>query len=158
MIKTEVDILIATLERVQILDLAENIAKMISESDLAERYRECLYKMKTDPETQKVIQRFIRLKEQYEEVQRFGKYHPDYKQVMMEIRLAKREMDLNENVANFKRAENELQALLDEISILIGRSVSENVKVQTGSPFFETASGSIGCSSGGSCGCSNHTH
>lgn len=71
---------------------------------------------------------------------------------MSEVRLAKREMDLDEHVARFKRAEMELQSLLDEISILIGRSVSESVKVNTGNPFFETAK--TGCSTGGSCGCS----
>ncbi len=61
-------------------------------------------------------------------------------------------MDLDPRVADFKVAENELQSLLDEISKIIGHSVSENIKVPTGNPFFERHSG--GCGSGGSCGCS----
>src|SRR5690606_26320320 len=129
----------ATLEYVKILDESETLAKMIVHSDLAQRYRECLYKMENDPATQKKIQRFVKLKEKYEEVQRFGHYHPDYKTVMKEIRVAKREMDLDENVANFKRAETELQNVLDEISLLIGRSVSDQIIVETGNPFFTTA-------------------
>ena len=143
--------MLATLEHVKILDESENLAQMIVHSDLAQRYRECLYRMKTDPETQKKIQRFVQLKEKYEEVQRFGHYHPDYKTVMKEIRIAKREMDLDDNVAKFKRAETELQTVLDEISLLIGRSVSDNIIVETGNPFFTTGQG--GCSTGGSCGC-----
>ncbi|WP_033829329.1 YlbF family regulator [Bacillus andreraoultii] len=143
----------ATLESVEIIDHAETLAKMIIESDIADEYRQCLYIMNTDLETQKKIKKFVKLKEQYEEVQRFGRYHPDYSKIMTEVRLAKREMDLDENVAKFKIAENALQQLLDEISLLIGRSVSERVKVATGSPFFETKS-SGGCSTGGSCGCS----
>lgn len=143
--------MLATLEHVKILDESENLAKMIIHSDLAMRYRECLYKMENDPVTQEKIKRFVQLKEKYEEVQRFGRYHPDYKTVMKEIRVAKRDMDLDENVANFKRAETELQNVLDEISLLIGRSVSDQIIVETGNPFFTTAKG--GCSSGGSCGC-----
>ncbi|MCU9600371.1 YlbF family regulator [Pallidibacillus thermolactis] len=145
--------MLATLESVQILDTAERIAKMILNSDVVENYRQCLYKMKTSSETQEKIERFTKLKEQYEYVQRFGRYHPDYQTIMKETRLAKREMDMDENVANFKRAETELQNLLDEISLIIGRSVSESVKVETGNPFFETKH-KVGCSTGGSCGCS----
>lgn len=144
----------ATLESVQIIDMAEDIAKMIINSDIADEYRQCLYMMKTNRETQNKINKFIKLKEQYEEVQRFGRYHPDYKTVMRNVRLAKREMDLDENVAKFKLAENALQQLLDEIGIIIGRSVSDSVKVATGSPFFDTTKASGGCSTGGSCGCS----
>ena len=74
---------------------------------------------------------------------------------MMEIRQLKRDMDLDDNVANFRRAENDLQGLLDEVSVLIGRSVSDNVKVPTGNPFFDSGSAcGGGCGSGGSCGCS----
>ncbi|AWI12047.1 hypothetical protein B4065_0944 [Caldibacillus thermoamylovorans] len=144
----------ATLESVQIIDMAEDIAKMIINSDIADEYRQCLYMMKTNRETQNKINKFIKLKEQYEEVQRFGRYHPDYQTVMRNVRLAKREMDLDENVAKFKLAENALQQLLDEIGIIIGRSVSDSVKVATGSPFFDTRKASGGCSTGGSCGCS----
>ncbi len=145
--------MLATLERVQILDTAEDIARMIIDSDVAENYRQRLYKMKTDPETQNKINRFTKLKEQYEYVQLFGRYHPDYQTIMTETRLAKREMDMDDNVASFKQAETALQNLLDEISYIIGRSVSESVKVDTGNPFFETKH-KVGCSTGGSCGCS----
>ena len=61
------------------------------------------------------------MKVQYEDVQRFGKYHPDYHSIMKEIRKLKRELDLDEKVANLKLAENELQDMLDEISLIIGK-------------------------------------
>jgi len=147
--------LIATLERVKILDTAEELAEMIIHSTVAEVYRQCLYIMQTNKETQEKIRKFVKLKDLYEEVQRFGRYHPDYKKINTEVRLAKREMDMDEHVAAFKRAETELQNLLDEISVMIGRSVSESVKVDTGNPFFQTGSScSSGCGSGGSCSCS----
>jgi cell fate (sporulation/competence/biofilm development) regulator YlbF (YheA/YmcA/DUF963 family) len=146
---------LATIERIEILDKADELVSMVLDSDIAEYYRLCLYKVKSSKETQGKIKSFAVMKERYEEVQRFGKYHPDYKEVMGQIRQLKREVDLDENVAEFKKAENDLQSLLDEISVLIGKSVSENVKVPTGNPFFDSGSScGGGCGSGGSCGCS----
>ncbi|AZU61404.1 YlbF family regulator [Neobacillus mesonae] len=142
--------MLATLERVQLLEYAEDLAKMVLDSDIAEQYQDSLYKMQHNQETQKKIKRFVGMKELYEEVQRFGKYHPDYKRVMSQIREYKREMDLDPNVAAFKLAENDLQTLLDQISKAIGSAVSEHIKVPSGNPFFETGHG---CGSGGSCGC-----
>jgi cell fate (sporulation/competence/biofilm development) regulator YlbF (YheA/YmcA/DUF963 family) len=144
--------MLATLERIELLENAEALAGMILESDVVEHYQLCLYKLKNNKVTQRKISRFVSLKELYEEVQRFGKYHPDYKRVMTEIRESKREMDMDPLVAEFKLAENDLQALLDEVSMLVGGAVSKHIKVPTGNPFFESSHGS-GCGGGGSCGC-----
>ncbi|KAA9025991.1 YlbF family regulator [Niallia endozanthoxylica] len=147
--------MLATMERIMILENAEEIAKMILQSEIADRYRTCINNIKNNQETQNKIREFVKVKELYEEVQRFGKYHPDYKTVMKTVRHCKREMDLDIHVADFRKAENELQELLDEVSVLIGRSVSEHIKVPTGNPYFDSLSScSGGCGSGGSCGCS----
>ncbi|KIY21318.1 MULTISPECIES: YlbF family regulator [Mesobacillus] len=135
------------------MEEAEQLVSMILQSDIAEYYRECLYKVKTNAETQRKVREFVDMKDRYEEVQRFGKYHPDYKDIMGKIRLVKRELDIDLVIAEFKKAENDLQSLLDEVSVIIGRSVSDSVKVPTGNPFFESSC-SGGCGSGGSCGCS----
>lgn len=145
--------LAVTSERVLLLEEAEQLVSMILQSDIAEYYRECLYKVKTNAETQRKVREFVAMKDRYEEVQRFGKYHPDYKDIMGKIRLVKRELDMDLVIAEFKKAENDLQSLLDEVSVIIGRSVSDSVKVPTGNPFFESSC-SGGCGSGGSCGCS----
>ncbi|WP_100403132.1 YlbF family regulator [Bacillus sp. FJAT-42315] len=152
----EVGILLtATLEKIHTMEQAEQLGQMVLLSDIAEKYRVCYSLLYTTSETREKIQRFSRLKDLYEEVQRFGRYHPDYSRVMKEIREAKRDMDLDENVAAFRVAEKELQTLLDEISTLLGRSVSESIKVPTGNPFFSAGSScGGGCGSGGSCGCS----
>ncbi len=147
--------MLATIERVLILDKAEGISKMILQSEIADEYFKCIDKVKNNRETQQKIREFVKIKDRYEEVERFGKYHPDYKTIMKKVREVKREMDLDENVAQFRVAENKLQSLLDEISQMIGFSVSEHIKVPTGNPFFDSSSNcSGGCGSGGSCGCS----
>jgi cell fate (sporulation/competence/biofilm development) regulator YlbF (YheA/YmcA/DUF963 family) len=145
---------LATIERMEILDSADELSQWILNSDVAENYRKSLYKLRNNIDTQRKIQKFTRMKESYEEVQRFGRYHPDYKTVMKEIRELKRDMDLDDNVAEFRRSENELQDLLDKVSQIIGHSVSKNVKVPTGNPFFSGSSCGGGCGTGGSCGCS----
>ncbi|HWJ78227.1 MAG TPA: YlbF family regulator [Niallia sp.] len=145
--------MLATTEILSIQEKAEIIAEMILKSEVAEQYRICLSNLHSNKETQQKIHTFNKMKELYEEVQRFGKYHPEYKKVMMEIRQLKREMDLDIHVAAFKVAENDLQKLLDDISVMIGQSVSSFIKVPTGNPFFESSC-SGGCGSGGSCSCS----
>lgn len=146
--------MLATSERIRLLEHAENLANMITKSDIADQYRSCLYKLKNSEESQRKIRDFSKLKEQYEDVQRFGKYHPDYKKIMIQVREAKRELDLDPLVAEFKLAENDLQNLLDEISVYLGGAVSKQIKVPTGNPFFDTLSScGGGCGSGG-CGCS----
>jgi cell fate (sporulation/competence/biofilm development) regulator YlbF (YheA/YmcA/DUF963 family) len=145
---------LATLERLELIESAEQLGKMVLDSEIVEQYRICLYKLQKSKESQRKINRFVSLKELYEEVQRFGKYHPDYKRVMSQIRESKREMDLDPFVADFKLAENDLQQLLDEISVLVAGAVSSHIKVPTGNPFFDShSSHGGGCGSGGSCGC-----
>lgn len=145
--------IIASLESVMILDEAEQLARMIVQSETAEQYRQCYYMLQQDRVAQELIRQFTAMKERYEEVQRFGKYHPDFSSVTKQIRDLKRQVDLHETIASFKKAENEMQKLLDEVSVLIGQEISPAVKVPTGNPFFDAGGCSGGCGSGGSCGC-----
>lgn len=147
--------MLTTMRTVELLDESDHVANMVLQSDVAENYRQCLYRLNKDSHAQALIAQFVKIKEQYEDVQRFGKYHPDYKTITRQVRDVKRQVDLHATIAGFKKAENELQKLLDEISVILGQAVSEHVKVPTGNPFFDTGSScGGGCGSGGSCGCS----
>lgn len=148
--------MLATLETIDIIEKAELLAKIVMQSEIGENYFNHLYKVKNDELAQQKMNKFVALKDLFEEVQRFGKYHPEYKRVNKEIREAKREMDLHLTIADFKKAEMDLQTILDEISMKIGHAVSPQIKVPTGNPFFDSSSScsSGGCGSGGSCGCS----
>ncbi|WJD80075.1 YlbF family regulator [Priestia megaterium] len=147
--------MLTTMRTVELLDESDHVANMVLQSDVAENYRQCLYRLNKDSHAQALIAEFVKIKEQYEDVQRFGKYHPDYKTITRQVRDVKRQVDLHATIVAFKKAENELQKLLDEISVILGQAVSEHVKVPTGNPFFDTGSScGGGCGSGGSCGCS----
>lgn len=144
-----------TSEWAMILDEVDELNAMILSSEQAERLRAAYALVYGDEVLSMQIKAFQRLKDQYEDVQRFGKYHPDYHTIMKNIRAAKRALDLNEHVAALKLAENDYQDLLDEVSMLVGRSVSEAVKVPVSNPFFASASScGTGCGTGGGCSCS----
>ncbi|GAE33830.1 YlbF family regulator [Halalkalibacter akibai] len=145
--------MLATITTIELLDHASELGEAIIQSETYLAYIEAKADLKADKEAQERIRQFNMMKDQYEEVQRFGKYHPDYDQISTNIRKSKREVDLTETVVAFKKAEKELESLLNEISGLIARSVSETIKVPTGNPFFDNMSCSGGCSTGGGCGC-----
>lgn len=143
--------MIATLEYVDILDRSEMLGRMVLDSEIYEAYADAKYALENDSEAQQLIKEFTAVKDQYEDVQRFGRYHPDYSEIMKLVRTKKRAMDLNDKVAAYKIAERNFQSLLDEISQYIAFSVSEQIKVPRDGAAL-TDSG-CGCGSGGGCGC-----
>lgn len=147
--------MLMTYEWANILDFSEELSDMVLQSEQVEHYKKAYDAVYSNPALAKQIRDFAKLKDQYEEVQRFGKYHPDYKRVMKQIRVDKRTLDLDETVAALRLAENELQDLLDQISFIIGRSVSDSVKIPSSNPFFSSDSSCGGsCGTGGGCSCS----
>ncbi|WP_047981372.1 YlbF family regulator [Ornithinibacillus contaminans] len=143
--------MIATLEYVDILDRSEILGKMILDSEIYELFHDAKTALANDPVAQQLIKDFNAVKDQYEDIQRFGRYHPDYSEIMKLVRSRKREMDLNDKVAAYKIAERQFQSLLDEISQYIAFSVSDKIKVPKDGGAL-TDSG-CGCGSGGGCGC-----
>ncbi|GGJ86884.1 regulatory protein YlbF [Lentibacillus kapialis] len=141
--------MIGTIEYADILDHSEAVSEMVLKSDVMESYENARKALKEDYKAQQLIKAFNDIKEQYDEVQRFGRYHPDYNEIMKKVRSSKREMDMNEKVAAFKVAERNLQKMLDEISEYIAFSVSDDIKApQDGAALTDT-----GCGHGGKCGC-----
>lgn len=144
--------MIATLEYVDIIDHSEQLGEMVLKSDVMEAYNKSKLALQDDKEAQKLIRDFTNMKNHYEDVQRFGRYHPDYSEIMKKVRAAKRKMDMNDKVASFKIAERNLQRLLDEISEYVAFSVSKQIKVPKDGAALTDG---CGCGSGGTCGCAS---
>ncbi len=145
--------MLATISTYELIEEASELGQVVLQSEPFHTYIKTKKELETDPEAQARIRRFNAMKDQFEEVQRFGKYHPDYDKVSADIRQIKREVDLSPTVVAFKKAERELESLLNEVSEVIARAVSDTIKVPTGNPFFDNMSCSGGCGSGGGCGC-----
>lgn len=145
--------MITTLEQIDILDQSDKVANIIQSSNEMKTYIEKERALKANEEAQKLIAEFNRMKDQYDEAQRFGTYHPDYNKIMKTVRSTKRRMDMNECVAAFKIAERSLQNLLDEVSEIIASSVSDTIMVPKEGILAASGCASGGCGSGGSCAC-----
>ena len=141
-------------EWMSIIEQSEILSDMLLSSEIIHEYRRAHHAVYSNKLLAETIRDFTNMKERYEEVQRFGRYHPDYKTVMKDIRLQKRELDMNEHVAALRIAENDVQNLLNDISTIIARSVSDSVKVPAGDGFFADSSCGGSCGTGGSCSCS----
>lgn len=135
------------LDMAEVIVQTEFLSAMIASSDIAEAYRTSKHEMEIDPEVTILIKDFTHKKNLYEEVARFGKYHPDYLRIRREVFECKRNLEKHPVIAKFKDAEKELEELLYEISQLLAVPISENIKVPGTNPFFSGK----GCSSGG-CG------
>ena len=146
--------MIATLEHVDILDQAEQLGELILQSEVVLQYKQKKQALQNDELAQQLIRDFVAIKDDYDDIQRFGRYHPDYSEIMQRVRSTKRKMDLNDKVAAYKIAERHLQAFLDEISELIAFSVSSQIMVPKDGAFINSSScGVDGCGSGGTCSC-----
>lgn len=141
--------MLATVETIDLLDLTDELSEMVNQSEQMLNYIEKKQQLKKDQQSQALLKAFEYKKEQYEDVQRFGRYHPDYRVITKETRLMKREVDMLDSVAQFKVAERELQMLLDDISERIAHSVSKQIMVPRDGALFTD----VGCGHGGSCGC-----
>src|SRR5690625_8039234 len=87
------------MEYVDILDRSEHLGKMVLQSDVMQAYVNTRRQLDEDKEAQQLIQAFINIKEHYEDVQRFGRYHPDFNEIMKKVRTTKRAMDMHDKVA-----------------------------------------------------------
>src|SRR5690625_2104956 len=146
--------MIATLEHVDILDRAEQLGQKILQCEVVKQYKQAKYDLQKDEYAQQLIRDFVATKEDYDDVQRFGRYHPDYNQIMKNVRSTKRKMDMNDKVASYKIKERQVQNLLDDISECIAGGVSEEIKVpKDGAALSDTGCATGGCGSGGTCSC-----
>lgn len=145
------------LDITEVLASAQDIADMIMASEEMKTYQYTKNRLAQDPEAQAKITEFQQLKEDYEEVQRFGKYHPDYEQVGKRVRELRREVLSFPSVYAYKKAETALDDLLYHVCRTIANGVSETVKVPSDNPLYNLGGSgcgtSGGCGTGGSCGC-----
>ena len=55
-------------------------------------------------------------------------------------------------VMEYRRAEFQLQSMLDEVLFIVGQAISPHANIVSSNPFFSNSSNS-GCATGGSCSC-----
>ena len=136
----------------EIMDMLDSLNDMVTDTEEYNNY--CYYKklLDTDREVSQMIKKFVALKEDFEEVQRFGKYHPDFSSKRRELNQFKKSLDMTPIVMEYRRAEFQLQSMLDEVLFIVGQAISPHANIVSSNPFFSNSSNS-GCATGGSCSC-----
>ncbi|OQO71282.1 transcriptional regulator [Enterococcus villorum] len=129
-------------------DQCKYLSKCIKESGTMKEYLKAKTQMEQSTEVKALLADFSKKKEQYEKVAPYQDYAPEFRERKLVVRQAKRKLDLNEQVAKFRLAENQLQQILDEIGQQLAETVSLTIKIDAGNPFFENRKHS-GC--GGNC-------
>ncbi|MFI3684872.1 YlbF family regulator [Vagococcus fluvialis] len=131
----------------EVESILTELSNSINESQLVADYISSYHVMNKSDEVAKLKKEFKEVKEVFEKIEPYGKYAPDFKEKRRAVRKVKRELDINELVSNFKFNETSLQNMLDYITFDIAKSISDDIKIDAGNPFFEFAK--RGC--GGSC-------
>ena len=134
----------------EVLDIeksVDSLSETITESFLVVNYLKSFEAMAIDKEVADIRDAFLIAKNQFEQIEAYGKYAPDFKEKRRAVRKIKRQLDTNDLVSEFKYNETSLQNMLDYITFDIAKSISDEIKIDAGNPFFEFAK--RGC--GGSC-------
>ncbi|KAF1296888.1 transcriptional regulator [Enterococcus sp. JM4C] len=129
-------------------DQCEEIVAQLLQSQTCKNFFEAKQALATSQEAMRLQKDFLKNKEAFERIADYGLHAPGYRETQRALRKSKRELDINEQVAAYRVAETQLQDILDSIGLTVANTVSEEIKVDAGNPFFLTG-GHSGC--GGSC-------
>ncbi len=131
----------------EIENLVNELSNDLLDSELVSEYVSVYLEMDQNKEVDAILVDFLKAKEAFEKVEPYGKYAPDFKEKRRNARQHKRVLDTNELVSSFKFKETSLQNMLDYMTFDIAKSISNDIKIDAGNPFFEFAK--RGC--GGNC-------
>lgn len=140
--------MIVTEKFFEIEDQTERLVQAILTSESIESYkinRQLMYGSTDVQENQKA---FLDAKDSFERIEAYGKHAPDFRAKQRAVRQAKRALDMSEEVAEFRFSETAVQTILDLVGMEVAKTISDEIKVDAGNPFFEKGNHSA-C--GGSC-------
>lgn len=109
----------------------------IRQGTVYQRYQTTKHIVADDPALQQQIADFTRLRDRHAAIADYGEAAPGFMQVQTAVLKAKRALDLQPKIQAFKQAETDLENLWGQISITIADSISTDIQVAAGNPFFE---------------------
>ncbi|BBM18087.1 hypothetical protein G15_1751 [Enterococcus avium] len=122
----------------QLEDQNQVLIQAILASQSYKNYLKTRRRMNNSPKVAKLKKNFQTEKDKFERIAAYGEYAPDFRQQQRNVRISKRALDLNEEVAAFRLAETDFQRLLDDVGKCLAQTISSEIKVDAGNPFFET--------------------
>src|SRR5699024_12664034 len=120
-----------TEETVNILDDIEHLSDKILDSRLYHSFKKAEQNLQENDEAHLLYQAFLKSKEAYDEIMRFGKYHQNYQKVMLETHKRKRAYEMLQVVMDYKQKKVELQDLIYYVIVKLVYAVYKIVKFET---------------------------
>lgn len=111
-----------------VLNKVYDLVDEIKSKDEYKRLLELKKIIDNDPYILNLVTDFNKTKIKFEEVSKYGKYHPDLKEVQLELSSIKNALYTNEVISEYKALEKKIQKILDNISRKIAGSVSPKIK------------------------------
>lgn len=99
-----------------------------------ENYRLKRQKLENTRELQELLLEFQELKESYDKAKEYESFRPDVRDLKRQVLRMKRQIDLNEVVIGYRRAEFDLQTILANLGEEIAQAVSDQIFIDTGLP------------------------
>lgn len=112
----------------EIIECTYELVDELKSSTEYKRLLELKTVMEEDPLIIQLVEEFRKWNTTYEDVRKYGKYHPDLKRTQIAFSNAKKALYEHPVVAEYKRLEQNLQQLLDHISSAIATSISTKIK------------------------------
>jgi cell fate (sporulation/competence/biofilm development) regulator YlbF (YheA/YmcA/DUF963 family) len=119
----------STLDMNELIEAAQLLGNQINDSEEVKRYLQLKKELYANAEAQMILKSFEKVKEDFEETKRFGIFHPNYheaKEQMDEYQVKLREHPL---IGKYMQAEEQVEQLLFQVSHILARSVSKEIKV-----------------------------
>lgn len=105
------------------------LADLINQSNEVAVYLKYKQEIETDEEIRKLKGELAKVKQLYEETERFGKYHPDFNEAKVKVDEVLNKINQHQLIKSYKQAEDKLNQLLYSISSTLAGSISSSIKV-----------------------------
>lgn len=116
----------------ELIDEAQQLGNQINHSQEVLLYLKLKQEVQTDQEAQLMMRTFEKIKAEFEETKRFGIFHPNYHEAKEKMANYQEKLNNHQLIGQFLQAEEQVEQLLYQISYLVARSISKEVKVPNG--------------------------
>ena len=110
------------------IECTYDLVDEIKEQPTFKRLMELQQQLDENEQLQQLITAFQKTNIKYEEVRKYGKYHPDLKDVQKQFQQAKSNLYSHPLIVEYKQLEQQIQKQLDTISKTIATSISNKIK------------------------------
>lgn len=112
----------------ELLQKTYDLVDEIKSTDSYKRMVELAFIIRENKDIITLIDAFKKQKEKYEEASKYGKYHPDLKEIQINLKQTKENLYNNDIIKEYKDCEKQIQSILNNVSKEIAQAVSSKIK------------------------------